>query len=732
MSNNRLLARQINKYLPEHIRNQPELADFLKAVGDSYTAFEKDKALAERAFSISESEYIEINDRLKEELELKSQSVKKIKGALGILGDDAVLPQDDIGLLTDLLYKQVVLTSKNEEAVNSLITSYQTGILFEDTDGKIQLVNQPFCEIFLKGMKPADVMEAERSSITSKIINMIIQAQEVIEKTSAIREKKKAVTGNVIYLTDGRILERNYVPVFNEGVFRGHLWSFNDITEKKRLEEALIREKTFNEEILNNLPSDIAVFDMNHRYLFVNPMGIKDPEIRKWIIGKDDFEYCRMRGRNMEIAEKRRDVFNQVVGTKDTVEFIDTMTLPDGKTNHIFRRFYPMIKDGEIRYVIGYGVDVTSIVEAEEMVKRQKNFYENMLDRMPIDVGVIDNDYRFVYLNKKAVRRDDLREWLIGKTEQDFVDKTGKGQELTSKRMEMMKAAVDTGEIQQWRETYNEGAPNELHILRTISPYSVAGSQTFLLATGSDVTAISIAEKELKLKNDALQKTNSELDRFVYSTSHDLRAPLTSVLGLIRIIEMNIAKEDEKQHLRVGMIKNSVRKLDDFIAEILDYSRNARSDISIETIDVESLISDIRNNLNYMEGSKDFELRLNIDQGLVLRSDVRRIKVVLSNLISNAIKYQDAKKETRFIQLSFKKHENHVELLAIDNGIGISEENVSRIFEMFFRATSLSTGSGLGLYIVKETIEKLGGTIEVNAALGQGTSFKMILPNIVS
>jgi signal transduction histidine kinase len=73
-----------------------------------------------------------------------------------------------------------------------------------------------------------------------------------------------------------------------------------------------------------------------------------------------------------------------------------------------------------------------------------------------------------------------------------------------------------------------------------------------------------------------------------------------------------------------------------------------------------------------------------------------------------------------------------VELLAIDNGIGISEENVSRIFEMFFRATSLSTGSGLGLYIVKETIEKLGGTIEVNAALGQGTSFKMILPNIVS
>ena len=103
----------------------------------------------------------------------------------------------------------------------------------------------------------------------------------------------------------------------------------------------------------------------------------------------------------------------------------------------------------------------------------------------------------------------------------------------------------------------------------------------------------------------------------------------------------------------------------------------------------------------------------------------------MDNLISNAIKYQDTAKENRFIQLSLKRHENYVELLAIDNGIGIAEENVPKIFEMFFRATSLSTGSGLGLYIVKETIEKLGGTIEVNSAVGQGTSFKMILPNIV-
>lgn len=732
MSYNKLLTRQINKFLPEHLQGLPEMEAFLKAIHDSYAAYEKDKALAERAFNISESEYIEINQRLKQELELKNRSVRKIKDAIGVLSDKDILPQDDIGLLMDQLYNQVLMTSRNEEAVNSLFTSYQTGILFEDSQGSIQLVNQPFCEIFLKGMKPSEVMESERNIVTSKMINLIADAPNVIDQTISIRERKEPVTGNIIHLHDGRVLERSYVPVFNEELFKGHLWSFNDVTEKKRLEEALLREKNFNEEILNNLPSDIAVFDANHRYLFVNPMGIKDPEIRKWIIGKDDFDYCRMRGRDIAIAEKRRDVFRQVEETKETVEFVDTMITADDKTFHTFRRFYPIIKNGEIRYVIGYGVDITSIIVAEEMVKRQKNFYENILDRMPIDVGVIDNHYRFVYLNKKAVRRDDVREWLIGKTEQDFVDKTGKGQELTAKRMEMMKIAIENGEIQRWRETYNEGDSNELHVLRTISPYSVNEKETFLLATGSDVTAIAIAEKELQQKNDALQKTNSELDRFVYSTSHDLRAPLTSVLGLIRIIEMNVSKDQSKQHDRIRMVKESVRKLDDFIAEILDYSRNSRSEISIEQVHLENLIEEVKNNLNYMEGSRDFELRLKIDPGMVLYSDVRRVKVILSNLISNAIKYQDVNKETRFVQLTFKQTDKHVELMIIDNGIGVSKENLARIFEMFFRATSLSTGSGLGLYIVKETIEKLGGTIEVNSAQGQGTSFKLIFPNIVS
>ena len=730
MSYNKLLARQIRKHLPEHIHNHPELADFLSAINDSYLAFEKDKALAERAFSISESEYIEINQRLKEELQLKTNSVSKIKDIMSLLGKKGALLQDDIGILTDQLYSQVVQSSTNEEAVNSLMTSYQTGIIFEDPSGNIQLVNQPFCDLFLEGINPNEVMESERNAITSKIIAKIEDAEQLIATTINIRRARAMVTGNIMRLIDGRILERNYVPVFENDSFKGHLWSFNDITEKKQLEEALLREKTFNEEILNNLPSDIAVFDSNHRYLYVNPMGIKNPELRKWIIGKDDFEYCKMRGRDLELAHKRRYFFNKMLETKDVVEFIDTMLMSDGKTEHRLRKYYPLLKNGELQYVIGYGVDVTSIVEADEKVKKQKNFYESILDRMPIEVGIIDHELRFVYLNKKTVKRDEIREWIIGKTEQDYVEKTGKGGEFITNRVAMENAALATGETQQWRETYRLGASDELHILRTITPYEGPKKEKFLLATGSDVTAIALAEKELTLKNEALQKTNSELDRFVYSTSHDLRAPLASVLGLVHIIEMDLPNTETKQHDLIRMIKESIRKLDDFIAEILDYSRNSRSEINAEWIDLELLINEVRENLNYMDGSSEFLLHLEIEPGLQLKSDKRSIKVILSNIISNAIKYQDKNKAERNLNLTFMSKGKGVEIVAKDNGIGISEDNQERIFEMFFRATSLSTGSGLGLYIVKETVEKLGGAIDVHSTPTSGSTFRLFIPNI--
>jgi signal transduction histidine kinase len=207
-----------------------------------------------------------------------------------------------------------------------------------------------------------------------------------------------------------------------------------------------------------------------------------------------------------------------------------------------------------------------------------------------------------------------------------------------------------------------------------------------------------------------------------------LRAPLTSVLGLIRIIEMHVPKTEPKQHDRIRMMKESVRKLDDFIAEILDYSRNARSEVVVESVNLESLLQGVRDNLQYMEGSKTCEFILENELDGHFMSDARRIKVILSNLVSNAIKYQDSKKEKCVVRVRLKQADDQLELCVEDNGIGISEKNQAKIFEMFYRATSIASGSGLGLYIVKETVEKLGGSVSVHSEIGTGSSFIIKLP----
>ena len=124
-----MLSKQIKKYLPDDLSNHPAIAEFLNAVNDSYASYEKDKALAERAFSISESEYIEINERLNNELQIKSRLMRTLKDTIGILGEESSDNIEDIGLLTDQLYRQVMMSSENEQIVDSLISSYLTGIV---------------------------------------------------------------------------------------------------------------------------------------------------------------------------------------------------------------------------------------------------------------------------------------------------------------------------------------------------------------------------------------------------------------------------------------------------------------------------------------------------------------------------------------------------------------------------------------------------------------------------
>lgn len=242
-----------------------------------------------------------------------------------------------------------------------------------------------------------------------------------------------------------------------------------------------------------------------------------------------------------------------------------------------------------------------------------------------------------------------------------------------------------------------------------------------LLVSLNQYSALKLVEN-----TDLLMKTNAELDRFVYSTSHDLRAPLSSVMGLINITERSHEPEEVTKYL--GMMRDRVMSLDRFIRDITDYSRNNRLEVEREKVFLRCMIDDIWESLKFSPEAETISFINDIPEQLFIHVDRGRLKVILSNLISNAMRYQDVQKTSPFILVQHYVTGNIICLKVADNGQGIPKEYHTKIFDMFFRANEKSKGSGLGLYIVKEAIMKLSGSIQLDSEPDEGSTFTIRLP----
>jgi signal transduction histidine kinase len=253
----------------------------------------------------------------------------------------------------------------------------------------------------------------------------------------------------------------------------------------------------------------------------------------------------------------------------------------------------------------------------------------------------------------------------------------------------------------------------------------------FVAITGRVISDLRKVEENLSLQKKELEITNQELDRFVYSASHDLSAPLKSILGLVTISKMDTNPDASSQYL--NEIEKSVLKLDSFIAEILDYSRNKRVDITTEQLEIKALCQEILDNLKYMDNFSKIQIDLNgLDHETILQDKIR-MKIILSNLISNAIRFQKRIPDHQsIIKISSKKKLNNTFIHVEDNGEGIRPELSPEIFKMFYRASDKSPGSGLGLYIAKETADKIGVKISLQSEYGKGSTFTLEVPELIN
>lgn len=233
------------------------------------------------------------------------------------------------------------------------------------------------------------------------------------------------------------------------------------------------------------------------------------------------------------------------------------------------------------------------------------------------------------------------------------------------------------------------------------------------------------AKIDLRNKIAELEKTNDELNRFIYSISHELRAPLVSVIGIVNLVKMENFYHSSGEYW--SLVESCSNKLDYYIQKTLQYYKNNKTQAEQSLIEFKSLATELIELYGF--ANRDTEFSVNVNQPVPFKGDLFRIEVIMGNLISNAIKYQKDNEPHKKVNIDIDVTSEFVEVTIMDNGVGILNEHLEKIFTQFFKSKN-HHGSGLGLFIVKEALNKLNGRIAVSSSIDHGTTFKINIPNV--
>ena len=545
-------------------------------------------------------------------------------------------------------------------------------------------------------------------------------------------------TSRRVVLPDGnlRIINSKSDLLFDrEGNVTHVIGIIHDITSQVENQQALETEKALLEstekiakigsweyDVLNN-----KVTWSKHLYDILqvpySPEAPSYPDGQRKIFGEENFQW-------METY-----VIDAVTKSKP-YNFEITIDLPDG-TLHYFNVIGEVRENdrGLVTHVYGSFQDVTGIKAAREQLQDSKRNYKNIAESVP---GVVlqyklnpDGTDELLYLNQRV---EEIHEIPRKEALKDI--------SLMWKAIHPNDVEGFTKSVQQSAETLNPWEIEFRIITRSGKTKWLRGSGTPKKLPGGsviwdtillDITSLKqvaqdLLEKNVEIEeiNQQLRVTNEQLDTFVYRVSHDLRAPIASSIGLTQLsLHSNDADEI---HRYDEMELKSLTRLDNFIQDILNFSRNARIEVAREPINFSQTIEQIIDDHQAKINETGIKISYKVNGATTFISDNLRIQIILKNLISNAIKYQQPNSDNPQVSISVTINNTQATITIADNGIGIRKEHQPDIFKMFYRATELNVGSGLGLYIVKDCVDKLKGTLSFNSEYRKGSTFTVVLP----
>jgi signal transduction histidine kinase len=390
-------------------------------------------------------------------------------------------------------------------------------------------------------------------------------------------------------------------------------------------------------------------------------------------------------------------------------------------------------EQGNLLRVVGSTKDITEELTlkrdrdaAAERMVTLKTFYESILNHSPSQKYVFDPEGRIMFSSEPP--KEGSIWWDTTSKRSIFEVAESDVNERTWNLLKNIRKSVETRQIIRVEDEAIADDGTTIQFLQSILPYqNVTGQLEHIIVTGVDISELIKVQEAVNRKNEELRKINAELDNFVYSISHDLRSPLLSIKGIVSLIQHS-SEIDEKTRKYLEMVDGSATRLDGTIQEILEYSRNSRLDLAHEYFDVVAIVQQAYNDLRF-SAQGQMELLLDIQTEPVVFSDKSRLGVLLKNIIGNSVKYR-RKDISSFVKFSLARKEGNLIMTVSDNGEGIDSQHLDKIFTMFYRGTTSSIGTGLGLYICKEIVNKLNGDLLVESKPGEGTTMTITLPEI--
>lgn len=678
----RLLRRQIKKYLPVDF-DISQIEEFIQSIDSAYTDFDEDLNQAELTLELSSQELFRVNEELRKNVARKTEEAEVLNSRI----ESIVNSVKEIIFQTDLFGNWTYLNGAWEEI---------TGYTIDDSLGKS----------FLFNIHPED--QQQSAAYVFKVFQGNAgnsrSTARYITKDGSIKWAEAFVTLN----TD------------NNGNVIGYSGTLNDVTDRFLDQQeinklALVAKKTDNIVIVTDIEGKITwVNDA-----FTKLTGYEAEEA----LTKTPGSFLQ----GPETDPKTKAAIRKSIQNKESFSGEIYNYTKTGEGYWLSISITPMTnEDGDVDGFIAVELDISAKKENEQNLEEARQTLKFALEGNQYgiwDWNVLTEKVSFSDVWKSMLGytpkevKDDFKSWEKLLHPEDIKDSTEAINEYLSGKSKHYLA--------EFRMKAKDGSYKWILSIGKAVSFLDNGKPQRIIGTHQDITLRKEAEKQLEQYAMDLERTNSELDKFAYIVSHDLKAPLRAINNLSEWIEEDIEHllQDENKE-QMALLRGRVTRMENLINGILQYSKAGRIKSEKRMVNTQDIVQDILDNHQLPE---NLELNLSKDLPKIFTEEIA-VQQVFANLISNAVKYND--KDQPIIDISFRDLGKKYEFCVGDNGPGIDKQFHEKVFVIFQTLQSRDTreSTGVGLAIVQKIIEDHEGEIWIESEEGNGTKFLFTWP----